>query len=171
MGVHYGEYTPVYTLLWWQSKVQSGEKFTTLCCIQHHAENHITYVFYVVDHHALATAVVTTNYMRSVSSAETSIANCMYVAGKHDIRACSSHQCNDKTTSQRKNWRIQIRTIYNRSTQRPCFRVIPCIHNMSLKKSGYRAVSPSVVSTNICTKIIGLQKYFIFSRLRHTQCR
>ncbi len=84
----------------------------------------------------------------------------MYIAHTNDVRTCSSQPCHAKTTSQRKNWRIQLRTVYKRSLHRPCFHPIPCIQDMSLRKSGYRAASPSVVSTTICTKLFKLQAVF-----------
>ena len=102
---------------------------------------------------------------------ELDIAHCMYVDSRHDIRSCSSQACNDKSIAHRKNWRIQLGTIYARSRLRRCFRPIACIQNMPLKKSGYRAVAHPVVSTTPCHKLSRINAVFIFSLLRPPQWR
>ena len=85
------------------------------------------------------------------------LANCLYITGKDDVRRCSNQQCHGKSTSERKNWRTQIKAVYHRSVRSPCFRILPCIQDMRLKKSGYRASTTSVVSTFILTFELGLQ--------------
>ncbi len=89
----------------------------------------------------------------------------MYIAPRHDVRLCSSQTCNNKSTSHRKNWRIQLRTVYTRSRHRHCFRPLACIQDMPLKKSGYRAVSQPVVSTTICYKLFKFSSCFLYSAI------